>query len=42
MASSRMYTAMYDYDYDTDDNAWNVRVEGLTGCQTSGRSIWQA
>ncbi len=40
MTSSKTYTAIYDYD--ADDNAWNVRVKGLTGCQTYGRSIRQA
>jgi len=40
MTSSKAYTAIYDYD--ADDNAWNVRVKGLTGCQTYGRSIRQA
>ena len=40
MTSHKTYTAIYDYD--ADDNAWNVRVKGLTGCQTYGRSIRQA
>jgi predicted RNase H-like HicB family nuclease len=40
MTSSKTYTAIYDYD--ADDNAWNVRIKGLTGCQTYGRSIRQA
>ena len=40
MTSSKTYTAIYDYD--ADDDAWNVRVKGITGCQTYGRSIRQA
>ena len=40
MTSSKTYTAIYDYD--ADDSAWNVRIKGLTGCQTYGRSIRQA
>jgi len=40
MTSSKTYTAIYDYD--ADDHAWNVRIKGLTGCQTYGRSIRQA
>lgn len=40
MTSSKTYTAIYDHN--PDDNAWNVRIKGLTGCQTYGRSIRQA
>ena len=40
MISSKTYTAIYNHD--ADDNAWNVRIKGLTGCQTYGRSIRQA
>lgn len=40
MTSPKSYTAIYDHD--ADDNAWNVRIKGLTGCQTYGRSIRQA
>ena len=40
MTTSKTYTAIYDYD--ADDNAWNVRIKGVTGCQTYGRSIRQA
>ena len=40
MTTSKTYTAIYDYD--PDDNAWNVRIKGLAGCQTYGRSIRQA
>ena len=31
MTTSKTYTAIYDYD--DDDNAWNVRIKGLTGCR---------
>jgi predicted RNase H-like HicB family nuclease len=40
MTSAKTYTALYDYD--ADDKAWNVRIKGLTGCQTYGRSLRQA
>jgi predicted RNase H-like HicB family nuclease len=40
MTTSKTYTAIYDYD--ADDSAWNVRIKGLTGCQTYGRSLRQA
>jgi len=40
MTTSKTYTAIYDHD--TDDHAWNVRIKGLTGCQTYGRSLRQA
>jgi predicted RNase H-like HicB family nuclease len=40
MRSAKTYTAIYDHD--ADDNAWNVRIKGLAGCQTYGRSIRQA
>ena len=40
MTTSKTYTAIYDHD--ADDNAWNVRIKGLDGCQTYGRSIRQA
>ena len=40
MTSSKTYTAIYDYD--ADDHAWNVRIKGIAGCQTYGRSIRQA
>jgi predicted RNase H-like HicB family nuclease len=40
MTSSKAYTAIYDYD--ADDRAWNVRIKGVTGCQTYGRSLRQA
>jgi predicted RNase H-like HicB family nuclease len=40
MTSSKTYTAIYDYD--ADDRAWNVRIKGVAGCQTYGRSLRQA
>lgn len=40
MTASKTYTAIYDYD--TGDHAWNVRIKGITGCQTYGRSLRQA
>ena len=40
MTSSKTYTAIYDYD--PGDRAWNVRIKGVTGCQTYGRSLRQA
>ena len=40
MTSTKTYTAIYDRD--ADDNAWNVCIKGLAGCQTYGRSIRQA
>ncbi len=40
MTASKTYTAIYDYD--ADDHAWNVRIKGITGCQTYGRSLRQA
>lgn len=40
MSPKKTYVAIYDHD-DVDD-AWNVRIEGLAGCQTYGRSLRQA
>ena len=37
---TRTYTAVYDRD--STDDAWNVRIKGLSGCQTYGRSVRQA
>lgn len=34
------YVAIYEYD--SDGGAWTVRIKGLAGCQTYGRSIRQA
>ena len=39
-APTKTYTAVYELD--PDDNAWNVRIKGLPGCQTYGRSLRQA
>ena len=40
MSPKKTYVAIYERD-DVDD-AWNVRIQGLTGCQTYGRSLRQA
>ena len=40
MTTVKTYTAVYERD-DTDD-AWTVRIKGVTGCQTYGRSLRQA
>jgi predicted RNase H-like HicB family nuclease len=38
--SAKTYIAMYELD--DSGSAWNVRIKGLNGCQTYGRSIRQA
>jgi predicted RNase H-like HicB family nuclease len=38
--SAKIHTAVYERD--KDDDAWNVHVKGLRGCQTYGRSLRQA
>jgi predicted RNase H-like HicB family nuclease len=38
--SRKTYVAIYERD--KYDDAWNVRIEGLAGCQTYGRSLRQA
>lgn len=40
MSPKKTYVAVYERD-DIDD-AWNVRIQGLDGCQTYGRSLRQA
>lgn len=40
MSPKKTYTAIYERDADAD--AWNVRIDGLEGCQTYGRSLRQA
>ena len=40
MTSSKTYTAVYEHD--AHEDVWNVRVKGITGCQTYGRSLRQA
>jgi len=40
MTTTKTYAAVYERDL-TDD-AWNVRIKGIPGCQTYGRSIRQA
>lgn len=36
----KTYVAIYERDPEAD--AWNVRIKGLEGCQTYGRSLRQA
>ncbi|MHB1613972.1 MAG: type II toxin-antitoxin system HicB family antitoxin [Actinomycetes bacterium] len=38
--SRKTYVAVYERD--AEDDAWNVHVRGLDGCQTYGRSLRQA
>jgi len=40
MSPRKTYVAVYSRD--AEDDAWNVRIEGLQGCQTYGRSLHQA
>ncbi len=40
MTTTKTYTAVYERD--VTDDAWNVRIKGIPGCQTYGRSIRQA
>jgi predicted RNase H-like HicB family nuclease len=40
MSPKKTYVAVYERD--PEDDAWNVRIEGLEGCQTYGRSLHQA
>lgn len=40
MSPKKTYVAVYERDQDAD--AWNVRIEGLQGCHTYGRSLRQA
>lgn len=40
MTTSKTYTAIYEHD--ADEDAWNVRIKGVAGCQTYGRSLRQA
>lgn len=40
MSPKKTYTAIYERDPEVD--AWNVRIEGLQGCHTYGRSLRQA
>lgn len=40
MIKKKTYVAVYERD--DQDDAWNVQVQGLTGCQTYGRSLRQA
>lgn len=40
MSPKKTYVAVYDRDL--EDDAWNVHIKGLDGCQTYGRSLRQA
>ena len=40
MSAKKIYTAIYERD--AVDDSWNVRIDGLEGCQTYGRSLRQA
>lgn len=40
MSKKKTYVAVYERD--AVDDAWNVRIDGLEGCQTYGRSLRQA
>jgi predicted RNase H-like HicB family nuclease len=40
MSKKKTYVAVYERD--AIDDAWNVRIDGLDGCQTYGRSLRQA
>ena len=42
VAVSRMKTYVAVYERDSVDDAWNVRIDGVKGCQTYGRSLRQA
>jgi ribosomal protein S18 acetylase RimI-like enzyme/predicted RNase H-like HicB family nuclease len=40
MSAKKTYVAIYERD--EHDDAWNVRIDGLEGCQSYGRSLRQA
>ncbi len=40
MSPKKTYVAVYERD--DEDDAWNVHIKGLDGCQTYGRSLRQA
>lgn len=40
MSTKKTYVAVYERD--RQDDAWNVHIRGLDGCQTYGRSLRQA
>ena len=40
MSPKKTYVAVYERD--PEDNAWNVHIQDLDGCQTYGRSLRQA
>ena len=37
MSPKKTYVAIYERD--AQDDAWNVHIDGLAGCQTYGRSL---
>ncbi|HEX9970146.1 MAG TPA: hypothetical protein VGB03_08410 [Acidimicrobiales bacterium] len=39
---SRKTTFVAVFEHDADDDVWLVHIEGVSGCQTYGRSIRQA
>ena len=40
MSAKKIYIAIYERD--AVDDAWNVRIDGVDGCQAYGRSLRQA
>ena len=40
MSPKKTYVAVYERD--PEDDAWNVHIQDLDGCQTYGRSLRQA
>jgi predicted RNase H-like HicB family nuclease len=40
MSPKKTYVAVYERD--PEDDAWNVHIQDLVGCQTYGRSLRQA
>ena len=40
MSPKKPYVAVYERD--PEDDAWNVHIKGIEGCQTYGRSLRQA
>jgi predicted RNase H-like HicB family nuclease len=39
-STTKTYTAIYERE--NDEDAWNVHIKGIDGCQTYGRSLRQA
>ena len=40
MTTTKTFSAVYERE--SSDDAWNVRIDGIEGCQTYGRSLRQA